>query len=170
MSARNVFKRSIVQEKQRQIDFSGFNVSILKMLYFFFLQIREKVKQFRKFARTLFQPELSIMQSKCLDCGMCRTEGMNPFQARHHRRHIPIGCLREIKENNCQLIGCLIFHGPLMHRVFVLPLSAGIIMGQSLTHLSKTGFFTEKGSCCFGSQQERADCSEASASFQSCAK
>lgn len=74
---------------------------------------------------------------------------------RHHRRHIPIGCLQEIKENNCQLIGCLIFHGPLMQRVFVLPLSGGIIMGWSLTHLSKTGFFTEFRSCFSSSQQKR---------------
>ena len=57
-SARNVFKRSIVQEKKKQIDFLGFNISNIKMLYFFFffffLQIKKKVKQFRKFACTLF--------------------------------------------------------------------------------------------------------------------
>lgn len=55
---------------------------------------------------------------------------------RRHLRLIPIGCLREIKENNCQLIGCSIFHGALICGVFVFPLAVGIIIRWGLTHLS----------------------------------
>jgi len=49
----------------------------------------------------LFPPELSMMQSEaCVESA-----------ALNHWGLFPIGCLWEIKENNCPLIGCLIFHG-----------------------------------------------------------
>lgn len=97
ISSPNASKQSIAQENKSQIDLTGFNLSILKTVFFFPATNKEKVKQFRKFCPYFILAWAEHNAKQVFGLQNVRSQGMNPFQAATTGGKFPLAASGRLK-------------------------------------------------------------------------